>query len=56
LLQLVAKGWRNKEIAGSLEVSPKSVETYRSRLMKKLGCTSAAELVRYAVREGIAPL
>jgi len=54
LLRLVAEGRRNKEIAAQLTISPKSVETNRSRLMKKLGCNSSAELVRYAVREGIA--
>jgi len=53
LLRLVAEGKRNKEIAGEMAVTVKSVETYRSRLMRKLGCASAAELVRYAIREGI---
>jgi len=56
LLRLVAEGRRNKEIAVQLSISPKSVEANRSRLMKKLGCNSSAELVRYAVREGIAEL
>jgi DNA-binding NarL/FixJ family response regulator len=56
LLKLVAAGKRNKEIAEALGVAVKSVETYRSRLMKKLGCFSASELTRYAIREGIAPL
>ena len=51
---MVAEGWRNKEIAGPLGISIKSVETNRSRLMKKLGYASSAELVRYAVRQGIA--
>lgn len=53
LLRLVAEGQRNKEIAALLAISPKSVEAYRSRLMKKLGCRGSAELVRLAVREGI---
>jgi len=56
LLRLVAEGKRNKEIAGILNVGVKSVETYRSRLMKKLGCASTVELTRYALREGIASL
>ncbi len=55
-LKLVVEGLRNKEIADCLKVSTKSVETYRSRLMSKLGCSSTAELVRYAVREGLAAL
>jgi two-component system, NarL family, response regulator NreC len=53
LLVLVAEGKRGKEIADVLQVNPKSIETYRSRLMKKLGCTSIADLTRYAIREGI---
>ncbi len=56
LLKLVAEGRRNKEISAELNVSVKSVEAYRARLMKKLGCSSSAELVRYAVRAGIARL
>jgi DNA-binding NarL/FixJ family response regulator len=56
LLRLVAAGRRNKEIADQMAISAKSVETYRSRLMKKLGCSGSAELVRYAIREGIAAL
>jgi len=53
LLRLVAEGRRNKEIAVHLTLSPKSVEAYRSRLTKKLGCSNSADLVRYAIREGI---
>jgi DNA-binding NarL/FixJ family response regulator len=56
LLRLIAEGKRNKEIAQALRISPMSAETYRSRLMRKLNCTSAAELTRYAIREGIASL
>lgn len=54
LLKLVADGRRNKEIAEDMNISANSVETYRARLMKKLGCSSTAELVRYAIREGVA--
>lgn len=53
LIRLIASGRRNKEIASELGLTAKSVETYRSRLMKKLGVNSTADLVRYAVREGI---
>lgn len=56
LLRLIAQGCRNKEIAANLKLSPNSIETYRARLMKKLGYRNTAELVRYAIREGIAPL
>ncbi|MBI5385307.1 MAG: response regulator transcription factor [Verrucomicrobia bacterium] len=53
VLRLTADGLRTKEIAAQLGVSVKTVETYRARLMTKLGCGSTAELTRYAVREGI---
>jgi len=55
-LRLIAEGQRNKEIATNLELSPNSIETYRARLMKKIHCRGTAELVRYAIREGIATL
>jgi DNA-binding NarL/FixJ family response regulator len=54
LLKLVAEGRRNKEMADQLGVSVKSIEASRSRLMQKLGCASSADLIRYAIREGIA--
>jgi len=53
VLRCIAEGMRNKEIADELKISQKSVETYRSRLLKKLRYTSTAELVRHAVREGM---
>jgi DNA-binding NarL/FixJ family response regulator len=56
LLRLIAEGRRNKEIAAELGLSPNSIETYRARLMKKVGYRNTAQLVRYAIREGIAPL
>ena len=56
LLRLIAEGRRNKEIATDLKLSPNSIETYRARLMKKILCRSTAELVRYAIREGISVL
>ncbi len=54
LLQLIAQGKRNKEMAVLLNIATKSIEAYRSRLMVKLGCSSTAELTRFAIREGIA--
>jgi DNA-binding NarL/FixJ family response regulator len=54
LLKLIAEGKRNKEIAEVMRISHMSAETYRSRLMRKLNCTSTAELTRHAIREGIA--
>ena len=54
VLALLIKGLRNKEIAVELSLGVKTVETYRGRLMKRFGCTSAAELVRHAIRLGLA--
>jgi DNA-binding NarL/FixJ family response regulator len=51
-LRLVARGHSNKEIAGSLEIGVKTVETHRANAMAKLGLTSRAALVRFAVDEG----
>jgi len=56
VLKLIVDGLRNKEMAERLGVSTKSIETYRARLMSKLSCASTAELVRYALREGIVSL
>jgi DNA-binding NarL/FixJ family response regulator len=48
----VAHGYSNKEIAGKLDVSVKTVETYRYRATEKLGLRSRADLVRYAIDQG----
>ena len=53
VLQLLAKGMKAKEIAVRLNVSVKTVETYRRNLMGKLKLRSIAELTKYAVREGL---
>jgi DNA-binding NarL/FixJ family response regulator len=53
VLRMVAEGLRTKEIAARLQLGVKTAETYRRRLMKKLGCNSTAEVVRYALREGL---
>jgi DNA-binding NarL/FixJ family response regulator len=50
--RLTAAGHSNKEIASRLELSVKTVETYRARGMEKLGLQSRADLVRYAVQQG----
>ena len=52
VVQLVARGYSNKEIAGKLEVSVKTVETYRYRAVEKLGLRGRADLVRYAIEKG----
>lgn len=52
VLHLLALGFSNKEIAGQLSLSSKTIETYKARLIEKLGLTSRAELVRYALNQG----
>jgi DNA-binding NarL/FixJ family response regulator len=52
VVQQIAEGHSNKEIARTLGISLKTVETHRAKVMSKLECHSSAELVRYAVRNG----
>ena len=52
VLQLTAQGFSNKEAAARLDISVKSVETYRARGAGKLGLRTRAEIVRYAMRQG----
>jgi DNA-binding NarL/FixJ family response regulator len=56
ILKLVAEGESNPGVAKLLGLSPRTVETYRLRLMRKLGIENLASLVRYAIRHGITPL
>lgn len=53
IFQLIAEAKTNKEIASLLNVSPKTVETHRGHIMEKLDLHSAAEIVLYAVRQGV---
>ncbi len=52
VLRLIAWGHSNTEIAAQLSLSVRTVETYKERLMKKLGFHSRTDIVRYAVRRG----
>ena len=56
VLQLVVEGYSSAEIAQRLSFSPKTVETYRSRLMRKLGIRDLPSLVRFAILHGLTPL
>jgi DNA-binding NarL/FixJ family response regulator len=56
VLQLVAEGFTTKEIAAKLKRSENTVHTHRNHLMAKLGLHKGTDLVRYAIREGIAKL
>ncbi|QXE92938.1 response regulator [Geomonas subterranea] len=53
VLVLMAEGKTSREIAAQLQISPKTVETHRMHLMKKLNLTSIASLTKYALREGL---
>jgi two-component system, NarL family, response regulator NreC len=53
VVQLVAEGHTTKEIAGVLNLSVKTAESYRSRIMEKLEIHETAGLVRYAIRRGL---
>jgi two-component system response regulator NreC len=53
VLQLVAEGKTTKEAAATLQISVKTAETHRTRIMEKLNVHETAGLVRYAIRRGI---
>ena len=53
VLQLIAEGRTNKEVAAMLKLSPHTIETHRTNLMQKLGLHTVAEVVRYAVRRNL---
>jgi two-component system, NarL family, response regulator NreC len=52
VLQLIAEGKTTKEVATTLDISVKTAETYRTRIMQKLEIHETASLVRYAIRRG----
>jgi DNA-binding NarL/FixJ family response regulator len=56
ILLMVARGASSSAIGEALHLSPKTVDTYRSRLMAKLGLGDIAALVRWAIREGLVDL
>ena len=55
VLQLVAEGETYAEIAARLSISPRTVESHRTRLMSKLGLRTQTDLIRYALERGILP-
>jgi DNA-binding NarL/FixJ family response regulator len=55
ILRLLAEGKTNKEIAAMLGIAVRTVETHRSKIMLKLGLHSIADLIHYAIRQGLIP-
>jgi DNA-binding NarL/FixJ family response regulator len=55
VLQLIAEGRTNKEIAGRLGISVRTVEVHRAQIMERLGVRDTAGLVRYALSAGLVP-
>jgi two-component system response regulator NreC len=53
ILELVAQGYTNQQIADQLFLSIKTVETYKARIMEKLNLSSRVELVRFALQHGL---
>lgn len=53
VLKMIVEGSTSNEVAALLGISPKSVDTYRSRLMLKLGVEDLTKLVKFAIRHGI---
>jgi DNA-binding NarL/FixJ family response regulator len=53
ILQLILEGHTNKEIAGTLFISPKTVDNHRTHLMRKLNVHSSSELMRWAAKKGL---
>jgi DNA-binding NarL/FixJ family response regulator len=53
VVKLIAEAHTNKQIAGALHVSEKTVESHRANVLSKLGMRDRVELVRYAIRRGL---
>jgi DNA-binding NarL/FixJ family response regulator len=53
VVQLLASGKSNKEVAAELKISPRTIESHRNRIMKRMAFQSFSDLVRYAVRENL---
>jgi DNA-binding NarL/FixJ family response regulator len=54
VLQFVAQGHSSKQVAGLLDISTRTVEFHRRRIMERLGLATTAELIGFAVRQGLA--
>ena len=55
VLQLVVEGCSSADIAARVHLSPKTIDTYRSRLMRKVGVKDVVSLVKFALQHGLTP-
>jgi DNA-binding NarL/FixJ family response regulator len=53
ILRLIAQGKRMKEIAAELDLSVRTIEDHKAQLLRRLHADSTADLVRFAVRQGL---
>ncbi|MFZ1925581.1 MAG: LuxR C-terminal-related transcriptional regulator [Solirubrobacteraceae bacterium] len=53
MIKLIAEGHNNRQIAGALTISEKTVERHRANMLGKLGMSDRVELTRYAIRRGL---
>jgi DNA-binding NarL/FixJ family response regulator len=56
VLQLAAEGRTNGDIAAALYISPRTVETHRANMMRKLALHTQADMIRYALQRGLLPM
>jgi two-component system response regulator NreC len=56
MLKLIVEGYKTRQIAEMLTITPKTVEAHKTSLMKKLDIHSSLELVKFALRRGIISL
>lgn len=56
IFQMAAEGRSSSEIGNVLSISPRTVETHRANMIRKLGLSNESELIRYAMKKGILPL
>jgi DNA-binding NarL/FixJ family response regulator len=56
VVQLIARGYKNREVAERLGISTKTVETHRANIMNKLALRNLAQLIHYAIQKGIVSL
>ena len=51
-MEMIARGMTNREIAADLEISPKTIDTHRGHVLKKLALRNNADVTRFAVKHG----